>query len=78
MEIEKEVIKFFFLLCVCFIRINIYMFSGKNLDGNYTRMLCAVLQQILEAATHKLAVVQLLASHLANRPRKTSKTAEES
>ena len=38
----------------------------KKLDGNYTRLLGAYLEQILEVTLHNTAVVRPLASHLTN------------
>ena len=45
--------------------------TEKNLDGNYTRMLCAFLN---EAAPHKAVTVRPLNFHLTNYSSKTNKT----
>ena len=50
-------------------------FLEKNLDGNCTRMLSAVLN--LEAVPYKTAAVRPLTFHLTNHPNKISKRCKE-
>ena len=45
----------------------------KKIDGNYTRILQAILKEILEATSHETIAVWLLTSHLKNHPNKRSK-----